>query len=60
MKINKKRLDKLLSVFNSCDYLYAEVNGRYCKQGIFTNEPSECGNCKFKTKKGIKEWLKEE
>lgn len=59
MKINKKRLDKLLNVFNCCDYLYAEVHGRYCKQCIFTNEPSECVNCKFKTKKGIKEWLKE-
>ena len=60
MKINEKRLDKLLNVFNCFDHLYSDVNGRYCKQGIFTNEPNECKSCQFKNRKSIKDWLRKE
>lgn len=61
IEVDEKKLDKVLNAFgHNCDYLYQEVYGRYCQQGVFTNEPKECKNCQFKNSQSIKEWLKEE
>lgn len=64
MEVDENRLDKVLNAFGhfgyNCDYLHEEAYGKYCCHGVLINEPQKCGNCQFKNKKGIKDWLRKE